>query len=374
MASPRSFNISEPQVLAQIGRDSQWMHLILLQRLEGSGDQWIALYPDGCIGNLDFTAIPFLTLSRATELPEEVRDNVVLFPFELLDEDMAPLHRRAADLARQAWHGMGYAAPVEPTTDPTRLRRSWRICQPESEFFGVAVPDDSVSNVIAGLTRGSRGLALLGGSWCPVEPVSDSEYMSWMAFRMNDPTRELRTVRAARGHAGPRSTCSVLVPPHDHLSVSQPTDRSEEQGYPHQGPASALELLQGARASGADITAHDELWSTDPWSQAELGDNPDGLPGSASSAVQPPTDPSSDQETLTTPSVMPRAFPKRPEVPPVVFSKSGGPYKAAPSRRPPHWGPSAAATVKAPPGYPTIASAPPAAEPNGRPPGEDEEA
>jgi len=264
---------------------------------------------------------------------------------------------------------MGYAAPVEPTTDPTRRRRSWRICQPESEFFGVAVPDDSVSNVIGGLTRGSRGLALLGGSWCPVELVSDSEYMSWMAFRMNGPNRDTRTARVARGDAGP-----MLVSPHDHLSVSQPVDRSEEQDYPHQGPASALELLQGARASGADITAHDELWSTDPWSQAELGDNPDGLPGPASSAVQPPTDPSDDQEALTTPSVMPKAFPKRPEVPPVVFSKSGGPYKAAPSRRPPHLGPSAAATVKAPPGYPTIASVPPAVEPNGRPPGEDEEA
>ena len=357
MASPRSFNISEPQVLAQIGSDSQWMHLILLQRLEGSGEQWIALYPDGCIENLDFTAIPFLTLSRATELPEDVRDNVVLFPFELLDEDMAPLHRRAADMAfnscpasSMAWHGMGYAAPVESTSGPTRRRRSWRICLPESEFFGVAVPDDSVSNVIGGLTRGSRGLALLRGSWCPVELVSDSEYTSWMAFRMNGPTRELRTVRAARGDAGP-----MLASPHDHLSVSQPVDRSEEQDYPHQGPAFALELLQ-------------------PWSHAELGDNPDGLPGSASSAVQPPTDPSDDQEALATPSVMPKAFPKRPEVPPVVFSKSGGPYKAAPSRRPPHWGPSAAATVKAPPGYPTIASAPPAAEPNGGPPGEDEEA
>ncbi len=157
MASPRSFNISEPQVLAQVGGELQWTHIVLLRRLEGTGARWLVLKPNGLIESLDFTSIPLLTLLRATELPEGTIDDVVLFPAELTDEDMVSHHRRAAAMAR-------LVGPSVPTADPARPGQSWRICHSGCEFFGDAVPDDVASNTNSGLVRGSMGLALHEGN------------------------------------------------------------------------------------------------------------------------------------------------------------------------------------------------------------------
>ncbi len=230
MASPRSFDISEPQVLAQVGGELQWTHLVLLRRLEGTGARWLVLKPNGLIESLDFTSIPLLTLLRATELPEGTIDDVVLFPAELTDEDMVSHHRRAAAMSR-------LVGPSVPTADPARPGQSWRICHSGCEFFGDAVPDDVVSNTNSGAVRGSTGLALHEGNWWPVELVPDNEYASWMSYMRNGPGRDPRIAGAVRDGSGRR-----YVPLRDYLGMLRPMDRSKEKDYPHKGPPVVLEL------------------------------------------------------------------------------------------------------------------------------------